>query len=199
MNIGNDFCRNRSNFKGLLCGCCGGCSILEEACDSNRCEVNWEEYKQIVCQIHQRRVEMEKIYIEECKFIATGRRYHNFITINFPPDYNILNAIAILKEWDVEWLRKCKFVCEFHTNGGGHPHIHLIQYVKRKKSVLIRDLTKKFKIFKPEIFDIVQRPDLYTKHINYINGVKIDRKDWQITADESWREKLKIQKLYTFL
>ncbi|AXH76893.1 MAG: putative replication initiation protein [Circoviridae sp.] len=198
MNLQSDFCRNRSNFKGLLCGCCGGCSRLMEACDSNACEVNFDEYRQMVCQIYYRRIEMERIYIEECKFLSTGKRYHNFITLNFPPDYNILTAIAILKQWSIDWLRKAKFVVEFHTKSGGHPHIHLISYVVRKKTILIRDLSNKFKA-KPECFDVVQRPDLYTTHINYINGVKTDRKDWQITADESWRETLNIQSLYTLL
>ncbi len=130
-------------------------------------------------------------------YIASGKRYHNFITLNFSPEHDIHDVLSILKTWDIEWLQKSKGVVEFYTEKGGHPHIHLISYVKRKKVILLRDLSKKFGM-KQNFFDISNRSDLYGKHIDYINGVKKDKKLLLCDLDSKWRQENNIPKLLQF-
>ena len=191
-------CRYENRFKGVLCGGCSSCNMIISAIKlpgSNG--MTWEEYRDIALQMYFRRQMDEDIYFEEQKFIATGKRYHNFITLNFSPDHDILEVIQILKNWDIEWLRNTKAVAEFHTENGGHPHIHLISYTKRKKNIIIRDLSAKFNM-KANFFDVTNRSDLYTKHINYINGLKKDKKLLFCDLDAKWRKEQGIPELLNF-
>ena len=99
MNIIMGFsCRHENRFKGVLCGGCPSCQMIISAINmpgSNG--MTWEEYRDIALQMYFRRQIDEDTYFEEQKYIATGKRYHNFITLNFSNDVDILEVISILK------------------------------------------------------------------------------------------------------
>ena len=127
-----------------------------------------------------------------------GECYHNFITINLEDIKNCyMNYYDLIKDWDIEWLRKAKGVYELHTEEGQHPHFHILSYTKRKKATLIRDISKKFNI-KENFVHIKTDKHLYKKHIDYINGIKKDSKDKNVLKDRAWREELGIPQIINF-
>lgn len=191
-------CRDEKNFDGVLCGECGTCSFWRTLLVGEGNVELWSEFKDKWYQSHLHDKRRKRVWKEEQEYICTGERYHNFITINLPDvESEYLNYYKKLINWDIVWLKGAKAVYELHTESGQHPHFHIISYSKRKKSTLIRDVAKKFKIEK-NFVDVIQIRTLYNKHIDYINGTKVEHKQEYIDEDNNWRSSLNIPDTIVF-
>ena len=117
-------------------------------------------------------------------------------TINYPDkftDFKFMEEIMIhLKER--EWVKKIKWVHEYYTDKGNHPHTHVILTLYKKLSP--RRLAESIYALKGikkycEGLNFVQVEKDFTRtwidREDYINGVKKTAKLANVASDESWR------------
>jgi len=184
-------CRNEQRFDGILCGDCGSCELWKFILKDDWLKFKDDWYASYLWQKRRR-----ETYKEEIRYKVLGERYHNFVTINFSKEDNPHDKLEILKEWGY-FEGEDKGVIEYNTNKGKHLHFHIISYKKRKVPNIIRDISKKFKI-KSNFVDVNNVPKRYDIHIEYINGVKVDKKKNLIDEDNEWRSKNNLPKIIYF-
>ena len=181
-------CLDERNFTGLLCGQCPKCDLFRSVTLMEGSLYSWEEFKNDWYLSFLHREKRKKTYMEETRYKVLGERYHNFITINLENIDSNNTYYDKIVNWDIEWLKGAKGVMEFYTEKGKHPHFHIISYVVRQKTTLIRDCSKKFGCA-PNFIDIVKNKFMYDKHIDYINGLKVKNKQEYIDMDQKERKK----------
>lgn len=160
------------------------------------------------------------LYKEEMRYKVLGERYHNYTTINLPlkrkfvSNYGVkvygeeqepvMEEVEINPEEELQRLKDWgyfdkgdKAVIEFNTEKGQHVHFHIVSYKKRKQKNIIRDCAKKFRVKEPAI-DNNCIATLYDKHIDYINGVKQDKKMENVEEDREWRSENNLPELIIF-
>jgi len=131
---------------------------------------------------------------------------HSFVTISLPKELYMNDFSEKVKRIiDNNTGAKCfgdreiKFCLEFYGKElEMHPHVHLlIKGNGMDKAKIIRAFSRGFDI-KPNFIDYKagKKHDLHQKRVNYINGDKVERKLKQIEADEKFRVKNNINKIY---
>jgi len=189
-------CRDEKTFDGILCEDCHCCNMWEGLLKDD-----WIRFKDdwYASFLHQR--VRKDLYKEEMRYKVLGERYHNFVTINLPKEIGYVTGwnsdykekkvdpglmLTKLKEWGY-FSAPDKAVMEYHTKEGEHPHFHIISYKKRKIPNIVRDVSKKFKI-KSNFVDVNNVPKRYDIHIDYVNGLKQDKKQEFLDKDKQWRK-----------
>ena len=136
--------------------------------------------------------------VEECnqKFI-NGIGYEYLVTINFTEDYDLdllKDNIEKLLKANYRYLKKGKFVVEFHGKEKNHWHIHVAikSLLNRRKASIAKQLSKLMGVAQNYV-DICQS---YGDPEQYVLGVKTDSKREQVELDIELRNKLKLKHLY---
>jgi len=184
-------CREEKTFDGILCEECQGCNLWKHLLKDD-----WKRFKDDWYASHLHQIKRKQLYKEEMRYKVLGERYHNFVTINFSINICVKDTIDRLIDWNY-FEKGDKGVVELHTEKGKHPHFHIISYKKRKRINLIRDISNRFSIDK-NFIDVKTHAKLYDKHIDYINGVKKEKKKDYVDQDFEWRSKYCIPHLLEF-
>lgn len=190
-------CQKERSWGGIVCGDCNACKGIKEVL--KKCEMNWEEWQGHCYVSYSLMKKKNEALRRELEYRISGNLPHKFVTLNFPSDQTeeeLKECIKKLKVYRVEYLNKAKFCVEKYTDKGFHHHIHMIVYGKVKDSRIKRDLAKKFCNGHQPAIDVNNRSDLYDRHIDYVNGVKQDKKQENIDKDKAWRIKAGINSSY---
>ncbi|AXH75134.1 MAG: putative replication initiation protein [Circoviridae sp.] len=122
---------------------------------------------------------------------------HQLITVALPNDYS-LQKIKEYIESPHQWVRGGLLSVERYSKTGVNLHIHILITGYRSKTLIIRDLSRKFKI--ETNFIDVQRGKTatdYNNRIQYLKGNKMDtEKIDNVQKDDEWRHKEGFNKYY---
>lgn len=122
---------------------------------------------------------------------------HQLITVALPNDYNIEKIKEYIQNPHA-WMNGALLSIERYSNSGINLHIHILKTGYKSKTLIIRDLSRRFKI--ETNFIDVQRGKTatdYNNRINYLKGNKMDTgKMENVLQDEEWRQKEGLNNFY---
>ncbi len=114
-----------------------------------------------------------------------------------PNDYNI-EKIKEYIQTPHSWMDGALLSVERYSNSGINLHIHILKTGYKSKTLIIRDLSRRFKI--ATNFIDVQRGKTatdYNNRIKYLKGNKMDTgKMENVLQDEEWRQKEGLNNFY---
>jgi hypothetical protein len=90
--------------------------------------------------------------------------------------------------------------CEYYSEVGWNPHIHIFTYQKKNDGALAQHVRKKIKAVLKDKASIVYRVSVVNasddRHVKYINGEKKEGKEKYVRMDENFRNENGIEETY---
>lgn len=118
---------------------------------------------------------------------------YKFITLAYPPELEPLEFVSKVREFQEKkwtWGDKRDQRFEFYSKEGYNPHLHMFVYTNKKKSQVIKELSRKTGLA-PNFIDV--RDGRYKVHQDYIQGIKQTAKEKYMEQDEILRKELDLE------
>lgn len=157
----------------------------------------WESICDNWLLAHMQNVDEMKARAERVRERMRGSAKHKYITITLPKTTDPKKALETLINCRFNYMKDAMFTLEVTGEDMGfHPHFHILILGCPDNSRMKRDFSNLFEI-KENFVDIgLRNYDLYQTRVDYLKGIKQDKKMALVEADCKYLQENNLEKFY---
>lgn len=158
----------------------------------------WESICDNWLLAHMKNVDDKKERAERVRERMRGSAKHKWITISLPKVmFDPHKAIDALVNCRFDYMKEALFCLEVTgINGEFHPHFHILILGCPDNTRMIRDFSNLFGLAKNFVDIGIRNYDLYQTRLDYVRGIKQEKKMSQVEADCKYLQENNLEKYY---